>query len=131
MSDKSLLERLGVTPVENESDEPIAACKAFGWLPGIRDRAVMLQLRRKNGNIRAIPYGWIEQLEFDPSEGITLHTGGRKVRIRGRHLNTEMRPSIRLFDGITRQRVSWIQEASGPDVMTAEKDATVVEAIEW
>ncbi len=29
---------------------------SFGWLRGIRDRAIMLELRQKNGNVVAIGY---------------------------------------------------------------------------
>ena len=59
---------------------------------GVRDRAIMLELRRKNGNVLAIGYGWLERAEFDPSEGITLHLVGQKIRIKGRNLNDEARP---------------------------------------
>ena len=103
---------------------------AFGWLRGIRDRALSLELRKKTGNIVAIGYGWIEKFEFDPSDGITLHLAGQKVRIKGRNLNGEVRPTVRLFQGIVRHRVPWIQEADEPRQIKAGKDATVVEVIE-
>ena len=45
---------------------------AFGWLRSARDRSVMIELRKKNGDILAIGYGWIDRIEFDPSEVITL-----------------------------------------------------------
>ncbi len=105
---------------------------SFGWLRGMRDRAIMLELRKKDGNILAVGYGWLERAEFDPSEGITLHLGaGRTIRIRGRNLNAEIRPSIKLFEGITRHRVSFIQEAGEPALMLPRPNETVVEAIEW
>lgn len=103
---------------------------SFGWLRGIRDRALMLQLRKKNGNIEAPSYGLLERAEFDPSEGITLHFVGQTIRIRGRNLNKELRPSIRLFEGITRHRVPWIQEADETTVLAASKQQTVVESID-
>src|SRR5580658_8907596 len=68
----------------------------FGWLRGTRDRSVMLELRKKTGNIRAIGYGWIESIDFDPSTGITLKCGGQVIRIKGRNLNSEARPQVRL-----------------------------------
>lgn len=104
---------------------------AFGWLRGIRDRAVMLELRRKDGNILAVGYGWLERAEFDPSEGITLSVVGQKIRLKGRNLNSEVRPMVRLFEGITRHRVPWVQEADAPDSMEAGDKATVVDALEW
>ena len=84
---------------------------SFGWLRGMRERAVMLELRHKTGNVTAIAYAMIEKLEFNPSEGITLHALGQKFRIQGRNLNGEVRPNVRLFEGLTRHRVPWIQEA--------------------
>ena len=49
---------------------------SFGWLRGMRERTTMLELRKKDGNITAIGYAWIEKIEFDPSHGITLHALG-------------------------------------------------------
>jgi hypothetical protein len=113
------------------TDEPEIAddLGAFGWLRG-RDRAIMLELRKKNGNILAIGYSWLERVEFDPSEGITLHVVGQTIRIKGRNLNGEARPNVRLFQGITRHKVPWIQEADEPAELQADKSATVIERIE-
>ncbi len=52
---------------------------AFGWLRGVRDRAVMLELRRKDGNILAVGYAWLDKAEFNPSQGITLSLGGQTI----------------------------------------------------
>jgi len=114
-------------------DEPDIAddLGAFGWLRGMHERAVMLELRKTNGNILAVGYGWLERADFNPSEGITLHVVGRQIRIRGRNLNAEVRPLVRLFQGITRHRVPWVQEVNEPALMRAAKGETVVEAIEW
>jgi hypothetical protein len=113
---------------ESETADDLAA---FGWLRGVRDRAVMLELRKKNGNVLAIGYGWLERVEFDPSDGITLHLVGQKIRIKGRNLNSEAWPNVRLFQGITRHKVAWIQEADGPTAMQAGKSATLVTEITW
>lgn len=104
---------------------------SFGFLRGVRERAVSLELRKKNGNIVAIPYGWIEKLEFDPSDGITLHAGGQKIRIKGRNLNAAIRPTVRLFEGIARHRVAWIQEADEPTRLEADKHTTVIDSIQF
>jgi hypothetical protein len=104
---------------------------AFGWLRGIRDRALMLEMRKRNGNIVAIGYGWIERAEFDPSEGITLHVLGKKVGIKGRNLNQEVRPMVKLFEGIARHRVPWVRESLLEGVRRDPLLVTVVEQIEW
>jgi hypothetical protein len=103
----------------------------FGWLRGVRDRAVSLELRKKDGSVLAINYGWVERIRFEPSEGITLYASGQTIRIKGRNLNAEARPQIRLFQGLTRHRVPWVQEADRADVMRTGKDSAVVESIEW
>lgn len=111
--------------------EPLEDLGSFGWLRGVRDRAVMLELRKKDGNILAVGYAWLDKAEFDPSTGITLHIGSQTIKLRGRHLNTEIRPHVRLFQGITRHRVPWIQEADEPTAMESQGQGTLVEEIEW
>jgi hypothetical protein len=136
MSDKILQKYMG-----KSGDKPIGSAAmdeaesaddlgAFGWLRG-RDRAIMLELRKKNGNIVAVGYSWLERVEFDPSEGITLHVAGQKIRIRGRNLNSEVRANVRLFQAITRHKVAWIQEADGASTLDASKSASIVEEIAW
>lgn len=104
---------------------------AFGWLRGVRDRAVMLELRKKDGNVLAVGYAWLERAEFDPSEGITLHVVGKTLRIQGRNLNAPLRPNVRLFQGITRHRVPWIQEADQSTAMESQGKGILVERIDW
>jgi|HubBroStandDraft_1064217.scaffolds.fasta_scaffold385412_2 hypothetical protein len=105
---------------------------AFGYLRGTRDRAEMLELRRKSGNIRAIGYGWIEKVDFDPSTGITFYFGGgQTIRIKGRNLNATSREQIGLLGGVLRHRVPWIVESDQSGMLQADKGAVVVEAIEW
>ena len=102
---------------------------AFGWLRGVQDRALMLEIRHKDGRVTAKGYSWLQSAEFDPSEGITLNFSGEMIRISGRNLNAEVRPNIRLFAGILRHRVPWIQEADGATVHEAPKDAIVIEVV--
>jgi hypothetical protein len=102
---------------------------AFGWLRGVQERAIMLEIRHKDGRITAKGYSWLQSAEFDPSTGITLNFSGETVTIKGRNLGGEARPNIRLFAGIVRHRVPWIQEADGAAVIEAAKDAVVIEEI--
>lgn len=115
--------------VAPEGEEQVDDLGAFGWLRGSRERAVMLELRKKDGSIRAVPYGWLESADFNPSNGITLHVKGQVVRIRGRNLNAECRPQLRLFEGIARHRVPWIQEANEPAALGADASATLIDEI--
>lgn len=103
----------------------------FGWLRGVRDRSVMLELRKKDGHVLAVAYSWLERVEFHPEEGITLHLSGRKVCIKGSGLNTDFRPTVRLFDGIIRHRVPWIREADRAESLKAGSGGVVIERIRW
>src|ERR1700685_1700102 len=102
---------------------------AFGWLRGVQERAIMLEIRHKDGRITAKGYSWLQSAEFDPSTGITLNFSGETVTIKGRNLGAEVRPNIRLFAGILRHRVPWIQEADGAAVIQAAKNAVVIEEV--
>lgn len=137
MSDSSVLHRyapkigvgLGAQTVvaELETDD----LGSFGWLRGVKEFSRMLELRRKDGSILAVGYGYLDHVEFSPSEGITLSVAGRKFRIKGRNLNAEVRPTVRLFEGVCRHRVPWISEADRATGMAASEGETVIDAIEW
>jgi hypothetical protein len=102
---------------------------SFGWLRGTRDQAIMLQVRYRNGTIEAFPYALLSFAQFKRSEGIWLCFGTKTIRIIGRNLDAECRPNLRLFDGIMRRRVPWIQEADEPSAMNAPKGALVIEEV--
>lgn len=90
----------------------------------------MLEIQHKDGRITTKGYAWLQSAEFDPSNGITLNVSGEEVMVTGRNLNAEARPNIRLFSGVPRHRVPWIQEADGPMIIEATKDAVVIETVE-
>ena len=135
MSDRILHRYLDIknkTEPAASVDEPETAddLGAFGYLRGIRDRAIMLELRHCNGMIQAFAYALLERAEFDPSDGITLQFAGKTVRIAGRNLNSDSRSNVRLFAGIVRHRVPWIQEADGPMALEASEQATVIDELD-
>jgi hypothetical protein len=115
----------------SENGEDAESFGSFGFTRGVRDRAIALELRQKTGRILAVPYSFIGKFEFDPATGIVLHCGSQLIRIKGRNLNGEIRPNVRLFVGLTRFRVPWIQEAERAASMQAGKDGVVVDTIEW
>lgn len=118
---------------DNEAHEESAVddLGSFGFLRGSRERATMLELRKKDGGILAVAYGYMDKAEFDPSDGITLHLAGHKVRIKGRNLNVEVHPKVRLYEAICRHRVPWLREADEPELMAASEKAAVIESIDW
>lgn len=102
----------------------------FGWSRG-QGRCVMLQLRKKSGDSLAIGYGYIESIAFDPSEGITISCGRRSVRIKGSCLQAATPSGVCLLDGLVLNRVAWVREASGAEIMQARSGECLVEALEW
>jgi hypothetical protein len=102
--------------VRAEDEESPIDCGAFGWLRGVKDQAIMLELRLRTGNVVAVSYAYVERAEYDPSEGITLHLGGgKRVRIEGANLNASLPTGVRLFDGIVRRRVTFVRELNEGD----------------
>lgn len=115
------------SPTEPDEADDVGC---FGWLRASRDRCVMLELRKRSGERLAINYGWIESIAFDPSTGISLVAGRLRIEIAGTHLNTEQRPHVRLFEGLTRHKVPWIAETSPID-SGFRADVTAVHQIDW
>lgn len=116
-----------VSPSEESDDADDLG--AFGWLRGVQERSLMVEFRFKDGTVIALGYAWLESAEFDPSEGITLNFTGRTVKITGKNLNTDRRRNVRLFAGLIRHRVPWLQEADRAQLMEAPADATLIETI--
>jgi hypothetical protein len=120
----------GQTPNDNEADV-VDDFGSYGFLRGVKDRAIMLSIYKKDGSATAFGFSWLERVEFNPSSGLLLHFMGQTVKITGRNLNAEIRPNVRLFDGLCRHRVPWIKEADGLAAMTASTNAIIFESIEW
>jgi hypothetical protein len=114
-------------PGESDGTEDLGC---FGWLRGVRDRALMLEVRHRDGNVSGFGYAWLDRLEFDPSEGITLHFSGKSVKMIGRNLNAELRANVRLVAGILRHRVPWIQEADEATGLSTPRGEPVIERLE-
>lgn len=95
----------------------------MGWLRGLKDRASWLELRLNSGNRVAIPYNLIERMEYDPSTGIRLQLTDRTITLSGANLNAEIRPGMRLFEGLVRQRVTWLRDRSGGEGEAGDRPA--------
>ena len=114
-----------------QDEEEVDDLGTFGFLRGSRERATMLELRKKDGSILAVGYGWIEKVAFDPTDGITLHVVEQRIRIKGRNLNREVHPKVRLFEAICRHRVPWLREADEPQSLAAGEHDAIIESIDW
>lgn len=101
-----------------QEDDP-----AFSILSADRQQKVMLELRFKNGNAKALAYSYLVGMDFDPSKEIVMDFSAYEVRIKGRNLAP-------LFAGLVAQRVAVVQERDDLQAEASlEKDATVVTAI--
>jgi hypothetical protein len=111
--------------------EPIEEAPLWACLRGVRERAVMLELRKRDGRVRAVSYGWMDHCDLDPSGKITLRVGGSDVTISGRNLNAEVRPNMRLFSALCRHRCVWVRESDQRESLSAGPREMVVESISW
>lgn len=117
------------TQPEPESGESDLGC--FGWLRGAKERAVSLELRKKDGRILAIAYGWIDHLEYDPDNGITIHAGPRTIRIEGSGLDCGGQSESHLFRGVAHHRVPWVQESGPHPDLAPHSYKTFIKKIMW
>lgn len=114
--------------VDEEGEE---ACPAFGYLRGVRDRALTLEFRLRTGNTESFPYSWLGPVSFNPSAGLLLKFTGDLVYlclIRGSNLDAVPPPrTVNLTDrGINRHRVVWVREMDEDEIRRAgEGEATI------
>jgi hypothetical protein len=59
-----------------------------------------------------------------------MRHANRIVKIIGRNLNAELRPNVRLLDGLLRHRMPWIREFTERDSLVAENRSLVIEEID-
>jgi hypothetical protein len=124
-----------VTPAnaaaEVQADE--GECRAFGYLRGIRDRALSLEFRFANGRSLSFPYTWLGTMQYEPSAGLLLKFTGDQIHLvllEGSNLNALINGSISLFDrGILRHRVTWVREMPKQEAATVREGEVAVRRI--
>ena len=84
-------------PTNDAEDGSVENHQCYGTIRPARERAMMLELRKKDGTILALPYSMIEQVQFSPKDEIRLLACGREIRITGRNLNSNALPKVGLF----------------------------------
>ena len=118
-------------PEAAEEDED--SCVAFGYLRGLRDRALSLEFRFANGNSRAYPYSWLGPMQYDPSTGLLLKFVGDMiylVLLQGSNLNALVNGSMNLYDrGILRHRVTFVRELTRRELEKAGEREVTIERI--
>jgi hypothetical protein len=117
-----------VKSVESDEDE----CRAFGFLRGIRDRALSLELRFADGNSESHAYNWLGPIKYNPSAGLLLKFVGDMiylVLLEGSNLNALVNGAVSLYSGILRHRVTWIAEMTRHQTNSAEAGEVTIEQI--
>lgn len=127
LRDKGSLSRpasiLGRSPAAADAATDEDECLAFGYLRGIRERALSIEFRFADGNSMASPYGWLGTMTYNPSAGLLLKFVGDQVYLvllEGSNVNTLVKDAVNLYDrGIQRHRVTWVREMSREQVERA------------
>jgi hypothetical protein len=110
------------------------SCAAFGYLRGIRERALAIEFRYRDGNSDWIPYSFLASFRFNPSVGLLLKFTGDVVTlvlIRGSNLDVLVNQSMNLTDrGLQRHRILWVREMDEADLRRAGDSGPTIDRIE-
>lgn len=112
----SFVERLKAQ-TEQEAEEG----KFFGFDPQANGRALMFELRTRDGKRSALPYSYLTRADFDPEKGIEIYVSNVVILVKGRDLGD-------LYSYLLQNRLTWMREdASGTDI---GEDGIFVESLE-
>ncbi|MEZ6142943.1 MAG: hypothetical protein R3B84_20455 [Zavarzinella sp.] len=102
-------------------DEGLVQNPGYGFVRGIRDRAMMLDCQWKSGNRQGFSYHWLSRVELDLSGIVRLSFGPIRIELRGTHLTT-------IYQLAIQQRLVWIREQDPIREQVSSTD-TVIEQI--
>ncbi len=112
----SFVERL-----KAETEAPEEESKFFGFDPQSNGRALMFELRTKDGKRSALPYSYLTRADFDPDNGIEIYVSNVVVLVKGRALED-------IYSYLLQNRLTWVREDySGKDI---GEDGIFVESLE-
>jgi hypothetical protein len=119
---------------DEESGE-VESCGAFGYLRGIRDRALALEFRYRDGNSEWLSYNLLASWRFDPSVGLLVKFTGDVVTlvlIRGSNLDALVgEGTVNLTDrGLQRHRILWVREMDEQELRRVGERGPTIDRIE-
>jgi hypothetical protein len=124
-------------PQEKQPDKDAEEefCPAFGYLRGIRDRALAIEFRYRDGNRDYFPYSHLGPWRFNPSVGLLLKfTGGDVVTlvlIHGSNLDALVNNAVNLTDrGLQRQRITFVREMDEEELRAVGERGPTIDRIE-
>ena len=95
--------------------------KYFGFDRQENGRALMFELRTRDGRRSALPYSYVTRADFDPEKGIEIYASNVVVLVKGRALED-------IFSYFLQNRLMWVREdSSGMDI---GEDGVFVESLE-
>jgi hypothetical protein len=119
-------------PVHDEEEE---SCPAFGYLRGLKERALALEFRFGDGNSEFFPYSLLGPWRYNPSAGLLLKFTGDVVSlvlIRGSNLDAVVNPSaINLTErGLQRHRITWVREMDEEELRRVGTSGPTIDRID-
>lgn len=93
----------------------------FFGIAGNRGIPTALSLMFKDGCAKAVPYSYITEIDFRPSEGVEISTTSKRILITGRNLKI-------VFDYLVQFKLRYLRENIGQD--TAEDSEIFIDGIE-
>jgi hypothetical protein len=107
---------------------------AFGYVRGLNDRALALQLRYRNGNSDWFSYSLLASWRYNPSVGLLLKFAGdiiTLVLIRGSNLDaTVSKNSVKLLQGLQHHRITWVREMDEDELRESGPGAPKIDGIQ-
>jgi len=101
----SFVERLRAETETTEEE-----MKFFGFDPQANGRALMFELRTRDGKRSAHPYSYLTRADFDPETGIEIYVSNVVVVVKGRALED-------IYFYLVQNRLTWVREDfSGRDI---------------
>jgi hypothetical protein len=125
----------GILQSKEGDTEGVAACKAFGYLRGIRDHAAAVEFRFRNGNSTWFPYSWLGNWCFNPSEGLLVKFSGDLVYlvlIKGSNLDRPLKDgAVTLAHaGFQRHRLLWVREMTDEEIRHVGETEPTIDSIQ-
>ena len=133
---RSAVERLEAQSADagrpKDTDED--CCPAFGFLRGMHERALALELRFRDGNRETYPYSWLGPWKYNPSTGLLLKFTGdivTLVLVKGSNLDALVNQSVNLTDrGLQRHRITYLREMDEEELRRVGRDGPTIDRIE-
>ena len=93
-------------------------------MPKSRGRAaIMLDVRKRDGQCHAMSYAYLTQVDFEPGDRMKLHFADKVVQIGGRRLKS-------LYRRLLEHRVHAIQEGTDAEEGLKPEDVTHIDRID-